>query len=85
MPVSLRGREGSWEQKVFVDPDSLTVRNIVQYMQKQYFSLNGFVVADITLFVYSCNKHKLTPSTRKEGRRKEWQSVIQVSNCWCLG
>lgn len=48
---SLSGREGFWEQKVFVDPNSLTVRNIVQCMQIQYFSLNGFVVADITLCI----------------------------------
>lgn len=51
VPVSLSGREGSWEQKIFVDPDSLTVRKILQCMQKQYFSLNRFVVADITLCI----------------------------------
>jgi len=49
--VSLGGREGSWEQKVFVDPDSLTVRNMVQCMQKQYFSLKGFVVADTAFYI----------------------------------
>lgn len=52
VPVSLGGREGSWEQKVSVDPGSLTVTNVVQYMQKQYFSLNGCVVADITPCIF---------------------------------
>lgn len=76
VPVSFGGRERSWEQKEFVEPNSLTVRrtNITQCMQKQCFYLNGFVVAG-SLHIGVTNINLLPQQGgRGEGRSGGWVS-----------